>query len=325
MATMPCSGSSTSPMPVMMSECSRSATASIASSRRRMRSVRQSLASSTAERIRLPWCLSSLPSKRSNSVKASAVPPAKPARMRSWYRRLTFFAPPLTTTLPRVTWPSPPSATLEPRRTERMVVPWKDSMGRRFIWGTKAGLSRLLAKSAPYNEAMEQHAHHHHHHSAAQAAPAKPGAKYTCPMHPQIVRDAPGSCPICGMALVPIAGTGEADDSELRDLTRRLWIGIALSIPLVALAMAPMIGIADPFGVAPRPRGWIEFALGTPVVLWVGWPILTKFWLSLRHWSLNMYSLIGLGVGLAYLYSLAAVFFPGLFPPEFREHDGAVG
>jgi len=172
---------------------------------------------------------------------------------------------------------------------------------------------------------MEQHAHHHHHHSVAQPAPAKPGAKYTCPMHPQIVRDAPGSCPICGMALVPIAGTGEADDSELRDLTRRLWIGIALSLPLVALAMAPMIGIADPFGVAPRPRGWIEFALGTPVVLWVGWPILAKFWLSLRHWSLNMYSLIGLGVGLAYLYSLVAVFFPGLFPPEFREHDGAVG
>jgi Cu+-exporting ATPase len=175
---------------------------------------------------------------------------------------------------------------------------------------------------------MDQHAHHHsHHHAAAQrpATPAGSGAKYTCPMHPQIVRDAPGSCPICGMALVPIAGTGEADDSELRDLTRRLWIGIALSIPLVALAMAPMIGIADPFGVAPRPRGWIEFALGTPVVLWVGWPILTKFWLSLRHWSLNMYSLIGLGVGLAYLYSLVAVFFPGLFPPEFREHDGAVG
>jgi len=175
---------------------------------------------------------------------------------------------------------------------------------------------------------MDQHEHHHsHHHAAAQrpATPAGSGAKYTCPMHPQIVRDAPGSCPICGMALVPIAGTGEADDSELRDLTRRLWIGIALSIPLVALAMAPMIGIADPFGVAPRPRGWIEFALGTPVVLWVGWPILTKFWLSLRHWSLNMYSLIGLGVGLAYLYSLAAVFFPGLFPPEFREHDGAVG
>src|SRR5438046_247865 len=151
MATMPCSGSSTSPMPVMMSECSRSATASIASSRRRMRSVRQSLASSTAERIRLPWCLSSLPSKRSNKVNASAVPPAKPARMRSWYRRLTFFAPPLTTTLPSVTWPSPPSATLAPRRTERMVVPWKDSMREKPIWGMKPGYSRLLANRTPYN------------------------------------------------------------------------------------------------------------------------------------------------------------------------------
>ena len=127
------------------------------------------------------------------------------------------------------------------------------------------------------------------------------------------------------MALVPIAGTGETDDSELRDLTRRLWVGIALSIPLVMLAMSPMIGIHDPLGIQPRPRGWIEFALGTPVVLWVGWPILHKLWLSLTHRSLNMYSLIGLGVGLAYLFSLAAVLFPGLFPQEFREHDGAVG
>ncbi len=129
------------------------------------------------------------------------------------------------------------------------------------------------------------------------------------------------------MALVPIAGTGTgpADDSELRDLTHRLWIGVALSIPLVALAMSPMIGITEPFGLQPRLRGWIEFVLGTPVVLWVGWPILRKFWFSLVHRALNMYSLIGLGVGLAYLFSLAAVLFPGLFPHEFREHDGAVG
>ena len=127
------------------------------------------------------------------------------------------------------------------------------------------------------------------------------------------------------MALVPVAGAGEADDSELRDLTRRLWIGVALSIPLVVLAMSPMIGIHDLFGLQPRPRGWIEFVLGTPVVLWVGWPILRKFWFSLVHRALNMYTLIGLGVGLAYLFSLAAVLVPGLFPPEFREHDGAVG
>ena len=150
-------------------------------------------------------------------------------------------------------------------------------------------------------------------------------AEYTCPMHPEIRSPQPGSCPKCGMALVPVAGTGEADDSELRDLTRRLWIGVALSIPLVLLAMSPMIGIHEPFGLQPRLRGWIEFVLGTPVVLWVGWPILRKFWFSLAQRALNMYTLIGLGVGLAYLFSLAAVLAPAWFPPEFREHDGAVG
>jgi len=172
----------------------------------------------------------------------------------------------------------------------------------------KADPAKYLAKSAP---------------PVVQAASA--GTQYTCPMHPEIVQDRPGSCPKCGMALVPIAGTGEVDDSELRDLTRRLWIGVALSIPLVALAMAPMVGFHDLFGLTPRPRGWVEFALGTPVVLWVGWPILHKFRLSLAHRSLNMYTLIGLGVSLAYLFSLATVLAPGLFPQEFREHDGAVG
>ncbi len=177
-----------------------------------------------------------------------------------------------------------------------------------------------------------QHAHHHHHghgcthdHAATPSAPAGKGATYTCPMHPQIVREAPGECPICGMALVPVAGTGKADDSELRDLRRRLWIGTALSLPLFILAMSPMIGLHDLFGLSPRNRGWVEFLLGTPVVLWVGWPILRKFWLSLVHRSLNMYTLIGLGVGLAYLFSLAAVFARGWFPPEFREHGDAVG
>ena len=157
------------------------------------------------------------------------------------------------------------------------------------------------------------------------AGAVPPGTIYTCPMHPEIVRNVPGDCPLCGMGLVLLAGTGEADDAELRDLKRRLWIGVAFSIPLVVLAMSPMIGIHDLFGLQPRPRGWVEFVLATPVVLWVGWPILRKFWLSLTHAALNMYSLIGLGVGLAYLFSLAAVFVPGLFPQEFREHDGAVG
>ncbi|VVE52308.1 copper-translocating P-type ATPase [Pandoraea cepalis] len=202
---------------------------------------------------------------------------------------------------------------------------------------------------------------HSHQHDAAQKAAAASGTRYTCPMHPEIVRDAAGSCPKCGMTLIPIrdaipraaeytcpmhpeirspqpgscpkcgmtlvlvAGTGETDDSELRELTRRLWIGVAFSIPLVVLTMSPMVGIHDLFGLQPRPRGWVEFVLGTPVVLWVGWPILRKFWLSIVHRALNMYTLIGLGVGLAYIFSLAAVLVPGWFPQEFREHDGAVG
>src|SRR4051812_16187721 len=155
--------------------------------------------------------------------------------------------------------------------------------------------------------------------------PIARGAEYTCPMHPEIVRDGPGDCPICGMALVPVAGTGQSGDAELNDLKRRLWTGVVLSIPLIVLAMAPMMGVREPFGLLPRQNGWIQFVLGTPVVLWAGWPILRKFWLSLAHRSLNMYTLIGLGVGLAYLFSLAAILTPGWFPQEFREHDGAVG
>jgi Cu+-exporting ATPase len=175
--------------------------------------------------------------------------------------------------------------------------------------------------------AHSQHVQHAHAAAkSAMTAPAKPGAQYTCPMHPEILRDAPGACPKCGMALVPVgAAAAEQDDSELRDLTRRLWVGVVLSIPMVVLAMSPMVGIMEPFGLAPRTGGWIEFALGTPVVLWVGWPILAKFARSLASWNLNMYSLIGLGVGLAYVFSLVAIFLPGLFPEEFREHDGSVG
>lgn len=180
------------------------------------------------------------------------------------------------------------------------------------------------------------HAHdqtHHAHIHVDVAQPASPqaaeGAQWTCPMHPEIVRDAPGDCPICGMPLVPIAGAGagagEPDDYELRDLARRLWVGVTLSIPLIVVSMLPMLGIQEPFGLAPRSRGWVEFLLGMPVVLWVGWPIMRKFWFSLVHRALNMYTLIGLGVGFAYLYSLGAVLIPGWFPQEFREHDGAVG
>ena len=148
-------------------------------------------------------------------------------------------------------------------------------------------------------------------------------AEYTCPMHPEVRSPKPGPCPKCGMALVPAAGAQE-DDSELRDLTRRFWVSAVLSIPLVFLAMAPMFGVAHPFGLAPGTRGYVEFLVGTPVVLWGGWPFFHKFWLSLKFRSPNMYTLIGLGVALAYLYSVVAVFLPQVFPQEFLDH-GAVG
>jgi len=153
---------------------------------------------------------------------------------------------------------------------------------------------------------------------------AKPAGKYTCPMHPEIVQDGPGSCPKCGMALVPMEGA-EEDDSELRDMTRRFWVGVILSVPLLVLAMAPNFGVTEPFGIPPGARAWLELALGTPVVLWCGLPFFHKFWLSLRNRSPNMYTLIGLGVGLAYVFSLVAVLAPGVFPHEFREHGGRVG
>jgi len=151
----------------------------------------------------------------------------------------------------------------------------------------------------------------------AAPAPAPAGAEYTCPMHPEIVRDRPGNCPICGMALVPVAGAQE-DNAELRDMTRRFWVSAVLSVPLLLVAMAPMFGVMQPLR-------YLEFILATPVVLWGGWPFFHKFWLSLRNRSPNMYTLIGLGVGLAYLYSVVALLAPGMFPQEFREHDGQVG
>jgi Cu+-exporting ATPase len=154
------------------------------------------------------------------------------------------------------------------------------------------------------------------------AAPAP--TEYTCPMHPEVRSPTPGNCPKCGMALVPVAGVAE-DDAELRDMTRRFRVGAALSIPLVFIAMAPYFGIARPFGLAAHPRMLVEFFLATPVVLWTGWPFFHKFALSLRNRSPNMYTLIGLGVALAYVFSVAAAFAPGLFPDEFRVHGGEVG
>ncbi|MFO1462347.1 MAG: heavy metal translocating P-type ATPase [bacterium] len=159
--------------------------------------------------------------------------------------------------------------------------------------------------------------------------PVQPSSKveYTCPMHPQIVRDQPGNCPICGMALEPrTVSAAETADPELKDMSRRFWIGAALSLPLLLLAMSemlPRLGTLRQWLPAPW-WGLLQFALATPVVLWCGWPFFQRAWRSLVNRSLNMFTLIALGTGMAYLYSLAAVFFPGWFPASFRGHHGEV-
>src|SRR5437764_7712413 len=145
---------------------------------------------------------------------------------------------------------------------------------------------------------------------------------YTCPMHPEIERDAPGDCPICGMALEPktISGATPEDDSELADMTRRLWIGAALTLPVFVLAMSHLIPNA-PEWLAGDASRWIQFALATPVVLWAGWPFFVRGWRSLVSRHLNMFTLIAIGVGVAWLYSCVALFFPGWFPPSLAHHQ----
>jgi Cu+-exporting ATPase len=146
---------------------------------------------------------------------------------------------------------------------------------------------------------------------------------YTCPMHPQIRQQGPGSCPICGMALEPLTVTSETvPNAELADMSHRFWIALILTLPVFVLEMGshiPALGLAHL--VPPGISTWIQSALATPVILWAGWPFFTRGWASLHHRSLNMFTLIALGVGVSYLYSLVATFLPGLFPPEIR-HEG---
>lgn len=156
--------------------------------------------------------------------------------------------------------------------------------------------------------------------------PMPKGTQYTCPMHPEIIRDKPGSCPICGMALEPMGvPTGdEGPNPELVDFTRRFWVSAALSAPLLIFAMAPMLGLSFESLIDGRTKTWIELALASPVVLWAAFPFFHRGWESVVNRSPNMWTLISLGVGAAYLYSLVAALFPDIFPHQFRGHDGAV-
>ena len=150
--------------------------------------------------------------------------------------------------------------------------------------------------------------------------------EYVCPMHPQIVRREPGSCPICGMALEPRTTLADdAENPELKGMQRRFWTGVALTTPVLISAMGEMIP-GQPLARLAEPRTWIllQLVLATPVVLWAGWPFFVRAWNSVINRSPNMFTLIGLGVGVSYLYSLIAAILPGIFPVAFRDQDGGV-
>ncbi|WP_318284870.1 copper-translocating P-type ATPase [Halomonas denitrificans] len=193
---------------------------------------------------------------------------------------------------------------------------------------------------------MKDHEHNHHDHGHelgscchdehAEAEPGKnydkvpegfDGTVYTCPMHPEVREPGPGDCPLCGMALEPDTVSLEPEDtSELDDMTRRMWVGVVLSVPILFLAMGGMVPGVDMNALVPHGiRVWIELALATPVVLWCGWPFLVRGVKSIRQRSPNMFTLIALGVSVAYVYSVVAAAAPGLFPASFRGESGQVG
>lgn len=179
-------------------------------------------------------------------------------------------------------------------------------------------------------------AHEHHGHDGHDTAPVKvPAAastaavkggkdvEYTCPMHPQIRQMGPGNCPICGMALEPVIATGETGDSpELRDMTRRFWIGTILTLPVLVLEMGSHV--FNLHLLAAQASNWVQLVLATPVVLWAGWPFFTRAWASVKTLNLNMFTLIALGTGAAWVYSVVGTVAPGLFPAELRGSEGAV-
>ncbi len=153
----------------------------------------------------------------------------------------------------------------------------------------------------------------------ATPPPANADAIYTCPMHPQIRQRGPGACPICGMALEPLNAADASPNAELIDMTRRFWIGLALTAPVFALEMGGHLFDLE-HAIAPKLSTWIQLALSTPVVLWAGWPFFVRAWASLINRALNMFTLIALGTGTAYGYSLLATFAPWLFPPNMAMH-----
>ncbi len=186
--------------------------------------------------------------------------------------------------------------------------------GQTYYFCNPKCLQKFVAEPARYLEPGET--------APVLAAPA--GAIFTCPMHPEIRQVGPGSCPICGMALEPAeVSLEEGPNEELIDMSRRFWIGLVLSLPVVALEMGGHLFSLHAL-IDTRVSNWVQFLLATPVVLWAGWPFFVRGWQSLRTGNLNMFTLVAMGTGVAWLYSVVAILAPGLFPPAFRGHDGTV-
>jgi len=201
--------------------------------------------------------------------------------------------------------------------------------GREVLFCSAACNAKFVADPTKYlpsgdNGSAAGAGHDHRTHTQPPTGPAPSGAKWTCPMHPQIVRDGPGTCPICGMALEPMMPVaGSMANSELADMTRRFWIGLALAVPVLALEMGGHLIDLHQW-LDPQASNWIQLALATPVVLWAGWPFFERAWASLRNRSLNMFTLIAMGTGVAWAYSVAATLAPQIFPDAFRMSGGAV-
>ncbi|MGV2068922.1 copper-transporting P-type ATPase [Agrobacterium sp. 22-226-1] len=180
----------------------------------------------------------------------------------------------------------------------------------------------------PHGDRHQEHGHEHHRQVAEKHAPppATPeeGIIYTCPMHPQVRQIGPGNCPICGMALEPeVATLATGPSPELLDMSRRFWIGLVLSIPVLGLEMGGHLTNLHML-LGPKTSNWLQMALATPVVLWAGWPFFQRGWKSLVTRHLNMFTLIAMGTGAAWIYSVVATVAPGVFPDTFRSEEGSV-
>lgn len=197
--------------------------------------------------------------------------------------------------------------------------------GRTYFFCSQHCLQRFRADPGRFVSPQEKQRPHSPG-AASGSGSSSVEADYTCPMHPEVVRDRPGACAICGMALEPRALTAvEEVNPELIDMSRRFWLSLGLTVPLMLLAMSDLIPGAPLQHRLGRWLPWVQFILATPVVIWGGWPFFVRGWLSIKRGALNMFTLIALGTATAYVYSLIATLAPGIFPDSFRTHSGQLG